>query len=181
MKTIKCIIVAAMMAIALPSFAQFTTGGKTERASSFSENVIPTGYKGLVELGYGIGTGDFGADRILLTTSHGYQVNSYFFAGIGAGVNYYTDADLVSIPIFADFRGTLPITNSKIAPFLDMKIGYTVNDVEGFYFAPGIGIRIATSRKAGFNVGIGYELQKFDAYYSKETCGAFAIKVGYDF
>lgn len=184
MKFIKFILAVAVMVIAMPSFAQFTTGGKSTAKVS-TENVLATGYKGFVDAGYAFGVGDDGADRVLLTTSHGYQVNQYFFAGIGAGFNYYTDAELYSIPIFADLRGSFPITNTKVAPFFDLKIGYSVGDVEGFYIAPGLGVRIAVSNKVGFNIGLGYEMQKikYDGYYYDGTfsCGGFAIKLGFDF
>lgn len=140
------------MAVALPSFAQFTTGAKSNGLSSVADGVIPTGYKGMVDLGYGIGVGDFGEDRIIFTTAHGYQFCPYFFAGVGAGVNYYHDADAWGVPIFGNLRGMLPITNSRISPFIDMKIGYTVADAEGFFFSPSLGIRIATSEKCGVNL-----------------------------
>ena len=38
--------------------------------------------------------------------SHGYQFNNYFFVGGGVALNYYTDADLVAAPIYANFRLT---------------------------------------------------------------------------
>lgn len=183
MKFVKFFIALVVMAIAMPSFAQFTTGGKNTTVSS--EEVLTAGYKGFIDAGYAFGVGDYGADRVLVTTSHGYQVNPYFFAGAGAGFNYYTDGEVFGVPIFADFRGTFPIKNTKVAPFIDMKIGYTVADVEGFYLAPSIGVRFATSNKVGINIGIGYEMQKAEVYdyYGSDTAtiGGFAIKLGFDF
>ena len=180
MKVLKTLVVIIMMTVAMPVFAQFTTGGKSNGISS-SENYLHTGYKGMVDAGYGIGVGDFGVDRIIVTTSHGYQFCPYFFAGVGTGINYYHDSDAWGVPIFANLRGSLPISNTKFAPFLDMKIGYSVADAEGFFFSPSIGTRIATSNRCGLNIGLGYEMQKRDAYITKITCGAFAIKIGLDF
>lgn len=184
MKALRAIVMIMAMMVSISSFAQFTTG--RNRTSSYnSELSIPSGYKGFVDLGYGIGTGDFKAGRIEFSTTHGCQFAPYFFAGVGAGVNYFHDESSVNIPIFADFRGSLPIQNTKVAPFLDMRIGYSILDVDGFYFSPSIGIRIATSEKCGFNIGLGYELQKtkVDYYYWEEsaTVGAITIKLGYDF
>ena len=63
MKVLKTLVVIIMMTVAMPVFAQFTTGGKSNGISS-SENYLHTGYKGMVDAGYGIGVGDFGVDRI---------------------------------------------------------------------------------------------------------------------
>lgn len=178
MKFLKTLSIIMMMAFATPAFAQFTTGGKS---ASHSNIEYSKGYKGMVEAGYGIGVGDWGIDRIVFTTSHGYQFCPYFFAGIGAGVNYYHDADAWGVPIFGNLRGSLPINNSRVSPFIDMKIGYTVTDAEGFFFSPSLGARYAISERSGISLSLGYEMQKLDAYYSKVTCGAFAIKVGFDF
>ncbi|MDE6802559.1 MAG: hypothetical protein K2J07_00740 [Muribaculaceae bacterium] len=44
---------------------------------------------------------------------------------------------------------------------------------------------IGLSKRAGFNFGIGYEMQKFKweyRYYSgTENCGAVTLKIGFDF
>lgn len=51
----------------------------------------------------GYTTGDDGC--IQFTTSHGYQLNPYFFFGAGTGVSYFTDSESALIPVFADLRG----------------------------------------------------------------------------
>ncbi|MBQ9639970.1 MAG: hypothetical protein IJV06_00190 [Bacteroidaceae bacterium] len=98
--------------------------------------------------------------RFALSTTHGYQINPYVFAGVGAGVNCYRKSGKTSwgVPIFADVRGNL--LNNSISPFLDLKIGYSVADISGFYFSPSIGCRFAISQKAAFTLSIGYEMQK---------------------
>lgn len=70
------------------------------------------GYRGFLDLGYT--TGDDGC--IQFTTSHGYQLNSYFFFGAGTGVSYFTDSESALIPVFADLRGNF--TNGQIVPFI---------------------------------------------------------------
>ncbi len=182
MKALKSILAILALIVAMPTFAQFTTGGNSRGGNSgYTEASIEKGYRGFLDLGYGIGVGDVAEGRIEVSTAHGYQFNQYFFAGVGVGFNYFHDGSSCNLPIFADFRGTMPLTDSKIAPFLDFKVGYSVLDVEGFYCSPSIGIRVATSGKSGFNIGLGYEVQKFDAYWSKLNAGAVTIKVGLDF
>ena len=53
------------------------------------------GYQGYVEAGYTIGTTDWReANRIELSTSHGYQFHRPFFVGIGVGYSsYFEDTD----------------------------------------------------------------------------------------
>lgn len=197
MKLIKSLSIAfAMVLCAMPAYAQFTTGGSRNAGMSGSGDFeLKTGYKGFVDLGYGIGVGDYSTGRVEFQTTHGYQVVPYFFAGIGAGVSYYHEGEAWSVPIYADFRGSLPIANTRLAPFIDFKIGYAAADVSGFYFSPSIGTRIAINERLGFNFSLGYELQKqsaetyyYDYYYDdiyitdeKVTLGAFSIKIGIDF
>jgi len=188
MKFIKTIIVALSVATAGSAFAQFSTGGKSG-GIDFSESTLKTGYKGYVDLGYGIGVGDFDEGRIEFSTTHGYQILPYLYTGVGVGFNYFHGAESYNIPIFADFRGSYPVPDSRLAPFIDMRLGYSAGDIDGFYFSPSVGIRIATSEKCGLNIGLGYEMQKCDVYYLWDygviedtgNAGALTIKLGLDF
>lgn len=144
---------------------------------------LTAGYRGFVDLGYTIGTGDFGEDRIEFATSHGYQFNPYIFAGLGVGAHYYFDSEVVEIPIFAHIRSEF--LNNSISPFLDFKAGYSVYDATGFYMTPSVGCRFAVGKQSGISVGLGYTMQKVEydyySYSGSENCGGFSIKVGFDF
>lgn len=147
--------------------------------SSYPNNNIgnETGYKAIVDLGYTVGTGDFGVDRIELSTSFGYQFNPYFYAGAGLAANYYYDADVFGLPIFAHVRGN--ILNNNITPFVDFKIGYSpLKDAKGLYLSPSVGCKINS-----LNVSLGYTLQKAseDYYGITINCGGISFKVGYEF
>ena len=141
------------------------------------------GYRGFVDLGYTIGTGDFGEDRVEFATSHGYQFNPYLYVGLGAGAHYYFDSEMVEVPIFAHVRSEF--LNNSISPFFDFKIGYTVYDATGFYMTPSVGCRFALGDRSGISVGLGYTMQKVEydlwGYSDSENCGGFSIKVGFDF
>ena len=135
------------------------------------------GYKGFLDLGYTIGVGDWGIDRLELSTSHGYQFNPYLYLGAGVAANYYFDAECFGLPFFAHVRGN--ILNNKISPYVDFRIGYSpLEDVRGFYMAPSIGCKIYS-----FNVSLGYVMQKItDSYYDiSENCSGFSLKVGFEF
>ena len=148
---------------------------------------LETGYKGIVELGYQIGVGTFKSDRIKLNIINGYQVNQFFSLGLGTGLRYHYDADdTVLVPVFADFRGNLPL-ESKVSPYLSLGIGYSFDATEsfegvGFMLNPTVGINFKVTDKSAMNIGLGYEMQKVDYYYSiKENLGAISINVGISF
>ncbi|MDE7410768.1 MAG: hypothetical protein K2M94_01860 [Paramuribaculum sp.] len=106
---------------------------------------------------------------------------------------YYNDASVVGVPLFADLRSDF--LNNWITPFVDVKIGYSVADVEGFYFAPSLGCRFGLSNKLGIQLAIGYSLQLvdvtygyYDYYYGHYftyagsiNADAITIKVGIEF
>lgn len=139
------------------------------------------GYKGFVETGYAFDVSDSNADRIDITTTHGYQFNNYLFVGGGVGFTYYSDADLYSAPIFASFRANF--TNKKITPFADTTAGYSVGDVEGAFATVGIGVRFGLARKMALNLKVEYIYQEYgdDYYYNSGSASDVGIKLGFEF
>lgn len=98
-------------------------------------------YKGYVEAGYSHTLAKYNGDFIEISTSQGYQYNSWFFMGAGLGVDvlfshpgthwgegtmppggrgYAKTAPM--LPLFADFRFLIGNT-SNISFFLDLKVG----------------------------------------------------------
>lgn len=159
---------------------------------SLSNSGLQSGYKGIVELGYQIGTGDYGMDRLKLNIINGYQINPYFSLGFGTGLRYYFDADAALIPLFADFRANF--MDNKISPYLSLGVGYSFDATNGFegvgfLLNPTVGVSFKVSDKSAMNVGLGYEMQKMDFYYggyygyysSSENSGAISINVGISF
>lgn len=146
---------------------------------SFDGRGPELGYRGFADMGYNFGTGSYGEGRIELNTVHGYQFMPYLFAGVGAGVHYYFDSEVVAIPIFADVRAD--ILNNSISPFVEMRLGYSPYDVQGVYFNPSVGCRFAMSGIKAINASIGYSMQKGDSYYGKITVGGFNLRLGVEF
>lgn len=117
------------------------------------------GYRGFVDLNWIGGVGSTsGVDCIGLLTSHGCQINPYLYTGLGIGFNYFYNGTAVNMPIFANVRTDL--LQNSISPFVDVKVGYSVIDAEGFYFSPSVGCRFKV-RNIAVNLGVGYTLQKF--------------------
>ena len=122
------------------------------------------GYKGFIDFGYIADLSDYDANKVEISTSHGYQFNNYFYLGGGVAADFYTDADLIAVPIFVDFRANF--INKKVTPFADIKTGYSVGDVEGLYVSTGIGVRFSLKGKKALNLKLEYNYQQ---YVSNET------------
>ena len=118
------------------------------------------GYKGFVDFAYIGDVSDYNASKIELSTSHGYQFNNYFFVGGGVALNYYTDADLVAAPIYANFRANF--INKRVTPFADVKTGYAVGDIEGAYASIGVGVRFSLKGKKALNLALIYNFQDYN-------------------
>jgi len=149
------------------------------------------GYKGIAELGYQFGVGDYGMDRLKLDIINGYQINPHFSLGFGTGLRYYFDASAAVIPFFADFRANF--IDNEISPYLSLGIGYSfdaTNDFEGvgFLLNPTVGVSFKISDKSAVNVGLGYEMQRMKFYsygwsYDEfsQNSGALSLVVGISF
>ena len=172
-------------------------------AGSFDGNGPSAGYRGFVEAGYTIGVGEYGEDRASMLTTHGYQINPYLYVGVGSGINAFLkkNTTLWSVPIFADVR--VNVINHSICPFVDLKFGYSVADIEGVYLCPSVGCRMRLGNKTAMYASLGYEFQKADFristfvyqynsftknYYfmekvntERKTCSGISLKIGFEF
>lgn len=168
-------------------------GAYTKDNSKDGGNFKPTintfrGYKGFVDFGYIFGFEDYNAsNKLEISTSHGYQFNNYFYIGGGIAADYYTDASLFSVPIFVHFRANF--LNKKIAPFAEVKTGYSVGDIGGGYFAVGLGVRFALKGKKALNLKLEYNYQQYDYTYSgyyntydaTTNLNGLGLKLGFEF
>lgn len=149
------------------------------------------GYKGFVDFGYIADLSDYDANKVEISTSHGYQFNNYFYLGGGVAADFYTDADLIAVPIFVDFRANF--INKKVTPFADIKTGYSVGDVEGAYVSTGIGVRFSLKGKKAINLKLEYNYQQHNDhgdysynnnYYSYDydyDLEGLGFKIGFEF
>ena len=173
MKKLKFLLTVVLLTACMSASAQFTNTSSRSKASSGSG--LTSGYKGFTDLGVGFSLNDYYDGVCLgLSTTHGYQINSHIFAGIGVGANYYIDAEAWGLPIFSDVRYT--ILDSKISPFVDGKIGYSVLDAEGFYFYPSVGCRFGLSDSFALTLSTGYEMLSKNG-----TTSSWAIRAGIEF
>lgn len=172
----------------IDEISKITKDISSNSLSNSSNSKKDKGYRGFADFAYSVGVGDYSIDRLEFSTSHGYQFNPYLYLGIGAGVNYFYDFEIASIPLFVNPRVDFP--TGKINPFLDLKIGYTVSsNIQGFYLSPSIGARFSLQNQVGLNLGIGYTMQNIEGsyydgynfYYGHVNIGAITFKLGLDF
>ncbi len=58
----------------------------------------------VADLGYTIGVGDYDFGRFEISTTHGYQVNPYFFLGGGVGFHFMQSYETKGMEIALDKR-----------------------------------------------------------------------------
>ncbi|MCL3853042.1 MULTISPECIES: hypothetical protein [Parabacteroides] len=172
--------------------AVYGSHNRSYSSRDLNTKYVKRGYKGFVDFGYTVGTGDFSEGRVELTTSHGFQFNPYLFLGGGTGFNYYHESEVFAMPLFVDFRANF--MQGPIVPFAGVKTGYTASlsddaDDLGFYFAPSVGVKFMLNNRLAFNATLGYTVQLaevyyysyYNNYYSDENLGGVSIKVGLEF
>lgn len=132
------------------------------------------------------------------STSHGYQINSWIFTGIGFDLEYFSTGNEFIISPFFDLRSDLKF--HIFTPFADIRLGYSCTDGGGIYFSPSIGYRFNWGRKFGINVGIGltlkgYKMDILDIEYypelgwwgvnymgtERKMATFFSFRIGFDF
>lgn len=169
--------ISLLMLMACTSFAQAQTNTNIK-------------YQGEVLAGYSAGIGTFGLDRVNLHTIQGVRFNEYFSTGLGLGLNFYPnyiyDAPELSMPIFLNAKGYLPVSNSTKL-FLSLDLGVSVGLTEGmsgmsgFLIAPAVGASFKVSPKNAINISLGYDCQKWSESITSITNGALAVKLGFQF
>ncbi len=102
-----------------------------------------------------------------------------FFVGAGVSFEYVRDIAASLVPIYADVRMDIPLQSRSIKPFVDAKIGYAAGEVDGFYFAPTIGVRVPVRFVKAMNFGFGYKLQKIQD--AGTNTNAITFNVGIEF
>lgn len=92
-----------------------------------------------------------------------YGFNDHFSAGVGAGLNIYTNYDLTALPVFARFRAN--ILKSIVTPFVQLDAGssislsssdkYLEKNIKGFFITPAVGVsyRLKNSKALSLSIG----------------------------
>lgn len=172
-----------------------SVGGSATRLRDFNK---PRGYMGLVEVGGGLGLGNYAAQRVSVSMINGYRVLPQFAVGVGVGAemffytwgdyngNVYTGPEL-SMPVFLHLRSDF--IDGKVSPYVAVNAGYNVSLSGGFIgglmLDPSVGVGFNVGRKSRMLVGVGYALNRVKYYYGyyEQTgmAGGLKLKVGLSF
>lgn len=129
------------------------------------------GYRGFVEIGLVPAVPSFS-----IYTSHGYQINKNFFAGLGAGFDFISENhnnSFTGFSIFGNLRGEM--TDRQLAPYADIKAGFGLSKLNGFLGEFTVGGRYAIETESiplALYVGLGYSIKGGDTtelYEDKTT------------
>lgn len=122
--------------------------------------ILGHGYRGFVEVET-LGDDD-GISILDFQTTHGYQFNPHFYAGVGIGV--CTTMGGGGSIVHADFR--YDVLKGKHTPFVDLKF----SGDHGLVIRPSVGYRYKH-----FNVSIGGWFRKY------EDTKYVTLRIGFDF
>lgn len=130
-------------------------------------------YQGIFELGYNKGING-SLDRIDATYIHSFQITSAMTAGVGIGLDYDYKYESLAIPIYADIRSR--VLDKKCSPTLGFKIGYSVNDVKGFFMNPSLGYQFNR-----IHISAGYVYYFSNIQGMGVTSEGVSFKLGFSF
>lgn len=161
---------------------------------------------GFIEGGYSVKLGGtFGISWEEINTIHGYQATPNLFVGAGIGFHfmpkfekeiidwrpYWKRDSKMEIPLFADFQWN--ITNKKISPFVDLRLGHNVSNGSGLYGSFGFGGKYKFKEKQAVYALLTYSTHKLtfeeaivnspshDYRDIEETISAASLKIGFEF
>jgi hypothetical protein len=162
-------------------------------------------YRGIIELGYALGIGDYGINNFRFNFINGIMIGRSSSIGLGLGYRRYFENDLTShslfspkshMPVFLDLRTSF--STRKVTPYLALGIGGSASFVkvnsdstatrqEGLFFCPSGGIWINVSDRFAVFAGIAYEMQRLeyvliaDDSHFKKNAGSVSLNIGIAF
>lgn len=157
------------------------------------EHNIPTkkGYKGNISAGYSFDLGTAEENYFLITTTHGYLINPYFFVGAGAGFFRKYNLKETLIPIYFDTQ--VNFTQTKCIPFMELQLG-CINPmsfayVPRIYTSAGMGMKYALTERNRMLLGLHYTFYKEDGFFSngveerkiKKERSALSLNLAFEF
>lgn len=172
-------ILLALMLASAPAYSQ------TISADAVRKIITMRGYKAFYDASGSlalypsdIGTGN----SVALSTTQGYQINNYLFAGGGLAFDtYFCDGTTrLIVPLFAEVR--VNFINKRISPFLRVRYGYGFGDIHGLYSNHMLGVRFGLKNHHAVNIGLDLTTQadNRDNNWSMDQDN-FGVTVGFEF
>ena len=162
-------------------------------------------YRGIIELGYALGVGNYGIDNFRFNFINGIMIGRFSSIGLGLGYRRYFEENFTGhtllspksqIPVFLDLRTSF--STRKITPYLALGIGGSASIVrvnsdstttkqEGLFFCPSGGIWFNVSDRFAVFAGVAYEMQRLEyiliadnSHYKKNT-SSVSLNIGIAF
>ena len=187
MKKTFILLLAALCAVPVVTFAQKTTVTRVNREKTYktSTHSVDIWYQGELNVGFATGgklTWKDGGDsektnysRPFISTIHGARITQYGFVGLGVGVQYaygkmdpeYDDTsnwETLMIPVFLNLKGYYPVTE-ELAPYISISLGSGICATSSYGGSgSGYGSSWKTKLKGGFygEYGIGLNYRQFN-------------------
>lgn len=179
-----------------------TQPGINQNISSASGAGRTRCYRGIIEVGYGLGIPDYGMNNFRFNFINGFRIGKFSSIGLGIGLRRYFDkpskhpdfyliSDNLQMPVFLDFRTTF--SSKKITPYFafgigDSKgLGKSGSKPEGLLLNPSGGIWINVSDRFAVFGGIAWESQKLryakfsDNVPFKKSASSISLNIGISF
>ena len=102
-----------------------------------------------------------------VSTTHGYQINPYFFIGGGLDLEYCHKSEHWLAALYLNSRYDMHLGN--FTPYADVRLGASLTEGAGVYFSPTIGYRFNWGRKVGLNLGLGLTLAGYKTEHFEGT------------
>lgn len=143
------------------------------------------GYKAFVDVAYGFAVDDdFGelSDKIIVSTSHGYQFSNFFYLGGGMALEYYTQNGWKSaaFPFFVEGRINL-LSDKRVLPFISGRVGYTLGCLHGDYFDIQLGGRLKLKQRRAVYVAFTMSFMPSMEDEKVDDTNGLGIRVGLEF
>lgn len=162
-------------------------------------------YRGIIELGYALGIGDYGVNNFRFNFINGIMIGRSSSIGLGLGYRRYFENDNGShtlfspkshMPVFLDLRTSF--STRKVTPYLALGIGGSASFIkvnsdstttrqEGLFFSPSGGIWINVSDRFAVFAGIAYEMQRLeyvliaDDSHFRKNASSVSLNIGIAF
>lgn len=99
-------------------------------------------------------------------TTHGYQINPYFFVGGGVGITKYNSSK-VAVPLYADVR--TDFINHGVRPYAEVKGGFSPIHNTGAYFSLDGGVSFGLWNHMALSLFMGYTYQHVSYTYIPQS------------
>lgn len=124
------------------------------------------GYRAFIDYGSWVNIKDTRVLATAFSTTHGYQFNRHLFLGAGIGIENISVADReytilqngINLPAFVAAKAY--ILRTRIAPYIDLRGGYTVLGIKGWNAAAAAGVDFCITPRLGLYANVGYSLMQ---------------------